>query len=248
MADPNSTANNLLDAYRQARAPDASQLDRALQGVHARVDAADFPPSELEAPIPDPVRPGLMSSVTAKVAAAGLAVATPLVLWGVFGSGGEAPAAPPSAPVVSAVKALPVQPNSTAPAPIPVPGEEAAQDRDRPLPTARPASRSKRRPKVGNEPAPSLGGIDAEMRLLGEASVALKKGRANRALQLVEKHARTFPKSTLAETREVTRTLALAALGRDADACQARDRFIRRWPGSPYRHRVEKSCKSTSGK
>lgn len=258
MPDARQVAN-LLDAYRQARAPSPEQLDQALAGVHARVDAADFPVPDVEAPIPDPVGASIWAGWPAKIAVATALVGVPIAVGLAMDDGGHERgdvtllAVPPP---VTAVEATPVEPEPAAAAdgiaepagPVAEPelAPAVVREREARKPSAPKAAITPQRPPRGiDEPPP---GIDEEMRLLGQAGVALKQGHHRRALRLVQEHAQQYPDSTLAETREVTRTLALAASGRHDDACAARDRFVARWPQSPYRHRVEKSCTAAPAK
>ncbi len=72
--------------------------------------------------------------------------------------------------------------------------------------------------------------------------LALDHRRPKQALRLLDQHAHDYPNSHLADTREVSRVLALHELGSTSDGCRAKQRFLARWPESPYRHRIEKLC------
>jgi hypothetical protein len=95
-------------------------------------------------------------------------------------------------------------------------------------------------PHAAPQPAPS--DVEAEVSLLGEAQRALRAHDEQRALALLEDHARRFPSGALGEEREATRVAALCALGRAAEAGAAADRFLVAFPGSPLTARVLHAC------
>jgi len=82
-------------------------------------------------------------------------------------------------------------------------------------------------------PAPaSQSGVAGEARLVTEGVRALRSGRSACALSLLDTHARAFREGVLAEERDAERALALAALGRTAEARIAAAAFLRRYPAS----------------
>lgn len=85
------------------------------------------------------------------------------------------------------------------------------------------------------------------MALLSAAQSALAVGNPDRALTSLDRHARRFPDSLLAEEREVARIRALCALGRDAEVAAARQRFDKQFHGSPLRGRVMAECEPQGG-
>jgi len=87
-------------------------------------------------------------------------------------------------------------------------------------------------------PAPIQDPIVAEHALLARARKALDSDPQT-TLTLVDEHARKFPHGTLESEREFLRISALVRLGRTDEARAARDRFIRAWPTSAYRDRIE---------
>lgn len=70
-------------------------------------------------------------------------------------------------------------------------------------------------------------GIAAEIHVLDRARQALDEGRADRALELLSDHERTFPGSSLADARGAARVRALCLQGKTAQA-RAEARLLRR--------------------
>ncbi len=95
-------------------------------------------------------------------------------------------------------------------------------------------------------PAPSAK-LDraAELRLLKAAQTALDASPA-RALSLTAEHASRFPRSSLAQERELLAVTALLRLGRTAEARQRAEQFRQRFPSSPYAHRIAAALPATS--
>jgi hypothetical protein len=54
-------------------------------------------------------------------------------------------------------------------------------------------------------------------------------------MQLIERHRALFPSTALDQERALLELRALRALGRRAELDEARRRFLRRFPDSPYR-------------
>ena len=84
--------------------------------------------------------------------------------------------------------------------------------------------------------------LNAEAKLLAEASGALGNGRAARALELLDKHERDYANGVLAEERTAARVLALCEIGRTAEARRQAELFLRSAPRSPLVPRVRSSC------
>jgi hypothetical protein len=89
---------------------------------------------------------------------------------------------------------------------------------------------------------PGSSDVAAEVRLLGEAQTAIRGGDAERALLLLDEHARRYPNGALGEERDAARIAALCALGRVGEAKDAADRFLRVAPLSPHAGPVRASC------
>jgi hypothetical protein len=84
--------------------------------------------------------------------------------------------------------------------------------------------------------------VELEADLLTRADSALKAGDANRALELVNQHASSFPQGVLVEEREAERIVVLCALGRSGEAETLAAEFLRQRPRSPLAPRVRASC------
>jgi RNA polymerase sigma-70 factor (ECF subfamily) len=84
--------------------------------------------------------------------------------------------------------------------------------------------------------------LAAELTLLHAAKEAWQEGRAQSALDLVQKHARLYPHSQLASEREALRVFALCGLGRTGEARDAATMVLAKAPGSPFRSAIEESC------
>ena len=81
-----------------------------------------------------------------------------------------------------------------------------------------------------------------EISLIASAERELRKGDARGALRLVRKHEKRFATGALAQEREKVRVVALCRLGRRDEAQRASDRFLERWPRSPYEDIVRRGC------
>jgi hypothetical protein len=91
------------------------------------------------------------------------------------------------------------------------------------------------------EPGPNVAG---EIALLNQAQRALAGREPERALQLLDRHAREFPRGSLTEERTAARIMALCALGNVTTARAEAAVFVRQSPGSPLAERVRASCGS----
>lgn len=89
--------------------------------------------------------------------------------------------------------------------------------------------------------------LHAEMALLRPALQALRAGDHARALRLLDGHAKSFPRSALAEERTMARITALCELGRGTEARSESKRFARDYAGSPLQGRAAKACPELSG-
>jgi outer membrane protein assembly factor BamD (BamD/ComL family) len=83
------------------------------------------------------------------------------------------------------------------------------------------------------------------VRLVADAYSFLRDGNPAKALAAVEEHERRFPHGKLVESRRVTRILALCQLGRTSEARDERERFLSRYPQSPFSNRVRAVCAET---
>jgi outer membrane protein assembly factor BamD (BamD/ComL family) len=101
-------------------------------------------------------------------------------------------------------------------------------------------------PPIVTAPTMPASSIAEEAALLKQANAELAAGRPERALVLLDDHARRFPRGGLVEEREAARVLALCAAGRHAQGLAARDRFLRDHPSSLHTARVQSACTTTT--
>lgn len=131
----------------------------------------------------------------------------------------------------------PVPPEARAPiATIAISAAPSAVVAPAPLaPTTAPsASAAKPAVQTSAAPAPSR----PEIEILKEAQAALASNPA-RALSLCDEHARSHPKGSLGQEREMVRIQALIALGRTTEARAIADAFKKRNPTSAYAQRLD---------
>jgi len=74
-------------------------------------------------------------------------------------------------------------------------------------------------PKAAGKPVPSEDtGIEAELRLIERARVALRNGNPTEALRALDDHAQRFPTGQFATERRHSRIKAQCLAGRDTEA------------------------------
>lgn len=115
------------------------------------------------------------------------------------------------------------KPTPVAPAPAPMP---SAANRESPAAKGSAPARS-RTDAPRRQAAPS-----EELTLLDHARRAVMARNFERALRTIERHARSFPNSPLAEEREALRVRALQGVGRLNQANHAAREFESRYPSS----------------
>jgi len=89
---------------------------------------------------------------------------------------------------------------------------------------------------------PASDSLAREASLLAEARRALQSGQGDRALALLDEHARTFPNGWLASDRAAERVVVLCSLGRRDEAVREAKVFLDGRPKGPLTRRVELSC------
>jgi hypothetical protein len=98
-------------------------------------------------------------------------------------------------------------------------------------------------PAAAQAPAPAdTSGLDTEIALLRDARDALRGGQPDRALAVVEEHARRFPHGALAEEGDAERVLCLCALSRLGEARARAVLFAADYPHSSYQASLKSSC------
>jgi hypothetical protein len=162
------------------------------------------------------------------------------------------PVAPPTAasvPAQSAPNPLPAPrwPSSSHPAPRASAGEGSTAEA---TPQIQTTGRDAPSPRLGGAasvavnspplapPAPSAPGLTRGMSHLEAARAALAAGDPATALAHVSDYDRDFPNGELSPEASVLRIEALAAMGANADAIAAADRFLAATPNSPHARHV----------
>ncbi len=151
----------------------------------------------------------------------------------------SAPSSTPEAPATEDVEEpVPPEEPTTEPEIASTPAVEEPVLRRR---TRAPAPEPTAPEDEGTQPAADAT-LHAEIALLRPAQKALRAGDHARALRLLDDHAKSFPRSVLAEERSLGRIQALCGLGRRTQAQSAIAAFVRRHPRSPLIGRVESAC------
>ena len=246
MKPPSDDARSILERYKALESlgsDDKARLLGAIQERGARGDLprVDVPPPSAPAPYPSwPARvwASPLGKLSVVLAVTALPVLVALRIQRGSGTSGaaEVPIAPP---VDTSQPSLPPAaieaPVSADPGPPSLP---AITPPAGPRTRARPA-RSTDTPEapVASEPT-----IDEEVRLLNAAQASLRAGDPGEALRRLDEHASRFPASQLADARAVARMTALCKQGQATSARQEADRFLARYPNSPFAERVRKIC------
>jgi hypothetical protein len=113
--------------------------------------------------------------------------------------------------------------------------------------TARPAAltgRDERSERALSGPASTLA---EETRLLRAAQAARREGRESLALELLEDHARRFPRGVLWTERSVTQALALCAQGQAEASNRLREQVLEQTPNVPAVSRIRTPCAAGQG-
>jgi len=251
---------DVLDRYRTAKSPGAETTQAAWEQMQARL-ATNPTPMALD----EPRGAGWIRwSVAAVAVAAVLALAWSVDLGGVLQAqqttgepeleapyvgereaddGYATPRAPDPVQRRRAPKAVPPQPPEPVAQPVPEPELVLQAEPETEPETQKPRPRRKPEPKPAGDPAPAVDAtIAAEMALLKRAHKAIASGNHARALEKVEQHAKSFPKSMLAEERELARIRALCGLGKQAAADKAAASFRKRFARSHLVKRLDGTC------
>lgn len=213
VSDLGPEAQQLIQAGRSALRPTAADRERVAAALRAR--GGMFPEAALATP--SRFGWGQVSATVVGLGAVGLFVA------GALERGPEP--APPASTLVSVSAPLVAASASVHP-------PEAAESR----PAVEP------RHSVARKPAPAKPHSDRlaeEVEILSRAQTEMHAGRFGGALTLLEQHARSFPRGTLAPERRAARVQALCALGQRAEADNELARLA---PGSLHEARARDAC------
>jgi hypothetical protein len=250
MKEPSERARLLLARYKTVESLSPAHEERLMANLESAIARGTSPrfDDDVAAPIVVPLtwpqrvraaplfRPLVLILLVALPAVAAVGIAQRLT---------PAPLVPPPAGTLPA----PVSPAA------PRPAVEAPDSESNPVDMAPPpaapkhaATRSSTRsalPRVAHEPATDAT-IDGEMRLLKEAQAAGTGGNWRRALRLLDEYAVRFPAGRLADVRAVAHLTALCKLGQTTLARSEAERFLVRYPNSPFTDRVKRACPPTA--
>ncbi len=94
----------------------------------------------------------------------------------------------------------------------------------------------------GARTAPAPADLAEDLDLLRRVHAALRTGRSDAALSLLDRAGKGLEAGPLGEEAQVARVSALCQLGRIADARTATSRFLVAWPTSPLAVRLRGGC------
>lgn len=236
-------SRSLVEAARAAANPSAAVRDR----VRARVMTAVLAGGGVAAAAPL-VEAAVKSAAAPALAgkSAAYAAGTPglgkaILIGALLGLGAvstaelvvskRAPPPPDTPPARVVAQASPP------PAPVVPPVEAAPREAPRAEP---PPARVEPRPAASAAPTVSL---REEVAILKDAQRAIRAGETDRAMELLDTHARRFAGGSLKEERLAARAIALCEAGRTAEARRAAAQFFAEASVSPLEERVRASCK-----
>lgn len=222
MASLSSRGRALVRAGRRVVRPTPADRDRIEEALRARLGLEALPSPVNATP---PVRGG--SSLLAK------AVVTTCLVGGALLAVLPRLATPPSAPrEAAAARSEPVELAASA-------GREAARIQAATEPPASaPVAPVAATPSAGRRAPDPLA---QEVRLLSQATNALRAGRAAAALRVLDVHQRRFPAGALTEERRAAKAQALCLLGRISEG---RSELSRLPPNSPSAARGAQVCQT----
>ncbi|MEA2699884.1 MAG: hypothetical protein QOI66_4155 [Myxococcales bacterium] len=249
MKEPSERARVLLERYKTVESLSSAHKERLLaklENAVARGASPQFdddgatpmavPPSWFQRAWAAPLfRPLILICLVALPAVAAVGIARRLT---------PARVVPPPAPAHPApARPAPIGPTAPRPA-VEAPDTEIA-------PLVAPKHSATLSPTRSTPPrsthAPATDAtIDGEMRLLKEAQAAGADGNWQRALRLLDEYAVRFPAGRLADVRAVAHLTALCKLGQTTMARSEAERFLVRYPNSPFTDRVKRVCATTA--
>ena len=251
MTPVSSKAQAILDAAVDAQAVDPARMSANLSAVEARISAGDLGP-ELG---PETMPPS--GAPSAGAIGAGAKVAGALLLVGAIGLAlrpRETPEPRTPAPAVSVPAVATATTHNSTPLPQtssePALEDLAPEDGSDREPVASVQIRTKpqvkadpsKRPKVVSADDSSIDRLEEEMALMSEARRALGRGDARKALELLNKHGREFPKGEFQRERVVSRVTALCALGQKDAARRVAKRYLEKDSSSVHAQRISQTC------
>ncbi|HXI54464.1 MAG TPA: hypothetical protein VNO55_00265 [Polyangia bacterium] len=250
MNEPSERARLLLERYKTVESLSSAHKERLLaklesavaRGTAPRFDDDGAEPIAVPLSWPQRVwsaplfRPLVLILLVALPAVAAVGIARRLTLDPVA----PPPVAARPASVGPAASRSPVEAPASESAPLVAPTPSVAAKHAGTRPSTRSAL-----PRSAREPAADAT-IDGEMRLLKEAQAAGADGNWQRALRLLDEYAVRFPSGRLADVRAVAHLTALCKLGQTTMARSEAERFLVRYPNSPFTDRVKRVCATTA--
>jgi hypothetical protein len=112
----------------------------------------------------------------------------------------------------------------------------------RPAPGAPETPAAPEAPPLAARPAPVADAIDGELAALHQAQEALRAGRPDEAVRVLDRFAATHASVALEEERRAARIVAACKAGGGAPARADAERFLRERPDSPLGERVHAAC------
>ncbi|HVY31423.1 MAG TPA: hypothetical protein VHB79_32945 [Polyangiaceae bacterium] len=235
--DLNPDARQLVDLARQARTPGSEDKHRIAERLAVPLAAGvavGGATAAAKAAGAQSLGAALLSSWGVKIAALVVVGATATALVVSHGSSSSGSHGTTPASVSAPAPALPVvPPPQVEPAPV---SPEALPER---------AVEPLLPQKSGGALAPHAPRADElmeEAALLHQAQSAWRAGQSAEALKLANQHAQRFPRSQLANERDVLRVLSLCKLGQKTAAKQVGARLLKSAKGSPWYQSVADSC------
>lgn len=229
--DLNPDTRQLVELARKARTPGADDKLRIAERLAVPL-AAGAAAGTVAATAK---ATGGFMSIGAKLAAV---LAVGAAATGVIVTLRSQPSAPPAVSP-PAVKSASVE------AAVVAPTAEASREAvTTPEPEASAAPAPKSTPALPHSAKPGSE-LAEEAALLHQAQTAWRAGQSAQALQLASQHAQRFPRSQLANERDVLRVLSLCKLGQTQAAKQVGARLLSRAKGSPWYQSVAESCAGT---
>lgn len=175
----------------------------------------------------------------------GVLMALAALVGGVAGAGLHARLSTPRVVVIEHAAPAPTGSLATSPAPSSAASPETPLPKAPPSASAAPAPRAFSKvaapPSTSSTAPPKDLALARERTLLDMARTALARGDATAALTAVDTHAREFPKSQLAEEREVLAIQALVGANRQPEARRRAAMFRTNFPNSPLLSIVEET-------
>jgi hypothetical protein len=138
---------------------------------------------------------------------------------------------PPAAPAASVQRALPAKLPAALPEPTPspvAPAVSAMGRRNEPVPAA----------QAPSKPATPADELRDEIRLVDQARAALRSGATERAIRLLERYGRRYPRGAFRQEVQVLRVEALERQGERREASALAREFLEQHPDSPHSERV----------